>query len=325
MKHLNFALVRIECCNQYKDTPCRIALVGVKDSQIVEKKEFMVDPEDEMFEFMSSGTQLEELKGKGNFMAHWAEVYTFIREYPVLISTADGYDSDVLFNSIRKFHIDCESISYLTAKNILRRSISIHSYAFDYLCELLGVNILDGLPLNLAMNWCELIINACKDKEEYDLLDFVEKNKLVLGRISSEDYIKCGIKRIYKPRVRDEESLDESKFEKDHLFYEQNVVFTGKLQYFLRDDAEHYVEVIGGKCPNGLSKTTNYLVVGVQNPSQVGPDGLSEKQRKAIKYQKEGIDIELLSETEFIDIMGLQHVIDWRKYVDETFLAPLRK
>ena len=67
------------------------------------------------------------------------------------------------------------------------------------------------------------------------------------------------------------------------------------------------------------------MVVGVQNPSQVGPDGLSNKQKKAIKYREQGCEIELLAETDFIDIMGLQDGVDYKKYIEETFYTPLRK
>lgn len=326
MTHLDFVLLRTECCNQYKDTPCRIALVGVRDSQIIARKEILIDPEDEDFDFMISGTTLEELRGMGNFEQHWKEIYTFIQEYPVMVSTADGYDSDVLFNALRKYHISSDKIPYLTAKNILRRSVSTYSYTFSHLCNLLDVIVVDKTPLNLAINWCDLIIGACKDKEENSLIEFAEENKLIVGYISSEEYERSYLKRIYKTRKQGEkEDLDESLFQEGHPFYEQNIVFTGKLQYFSREEAQEYVERIGGHCPNGLSKSTNYLVVGTQNPSQVGVDGLSAKQKKAIQYRGEGIEIELLSETDFIDMMGLQDVIDWRKYIDETYLMPFRK
>lgn len=59
------------------------------------------------------------------------------------------------------------------------------------------------------------------------------------------------------------------------------------------------------------------MVAGTQNPSVVGPDGLSAKQRKAIKYNEEGCDIELLTETEFLEIMGMQTYMNDRKFVDD--------
>lgn len=316
MNNLNFALIRIECCNGYKDTPCRIALIGVKDANIVSKKEILIDPEDEPFDFMTSGTQLEDLKGKGTFVDHWPEILAFIKDFSVLVSTTDGYDTNVLYNAINRCKIACEPIQYLTAKNVIRRSISTCSYRFDELCEMLNVQIIDDMPLNLAINWCELIIKACREKDSANLIDFARDNNLILGTVSSVGYSRCYIKRVYKSKKKNEKDYDPAKFDKSNPFFDQNVVFTGKLEYFTRAEAEDYVLQIGGHCPSGLTKTTNYLVVGVQNPSQVGLDGLSGKQKKAIKYREDGAEIELLSEIDFIDMMGLQDKIDWKKYVE---------
>ena len=325
MKTLNFALIRIECCNKYKDTPCRVALVGVKNSEIVEQKEFFIDPLDAEFDFMTSGTTLEDLRGKGSFAEQFPALLDFIKQYPVLVSTADGYDADVLFNAITLHKVECGSLPYMTAKNVLRRAYDSYSYQFNYLCDEMGVSV-DGItPMDFAIAWCQLLIKACADKEFEDLLMFAEENRIVVGSISSQGYERCHIKRIYKPKKKEVTEYDPANFDETHPFFDRNVVFTGKLTYFLREDAEYYVERIGGHCSSGLTKATSYLVVGVQSPSQVGPDGLSAKQKKAIKYREEGMEIELLNETDFIDIMGLQHVVDFKKYVEDTFYAPLRK
>lgn len=325
MKNLTFALIRIECCNQYKDTPCRVALVGVKNSEIVEQKEFFIDPLNAEFDFMTSGTTLEDLRGKGSFAEQFPALLDFIKQYPVLVSTADGYDADVLFNAITLHKVECGSLPYMTAKNVLRRAYDSYSYQFDYLCDEMGVSVEGIAPMDFAIAWCQLLIKACADKEFADLLMFAEENRIVVGSISLQGYERCHIKRIYKPKKKEVTEYDPANFDDTHPFFDRNVVFTGKLTYFLREDAEYYVERIGGHCSSGLTKATSYLVVGVQSPSQVGPDGLSAKQKKAIKYREEGMEIELLNETDFIDIMGLQHVVDFKKYVEDTFYAPLRK
>ena len=325
MMTLNFALIRIECCNQYKDTPCRVALVGVKNSEIVEQKEFFIDPLDAEFDFMTSGTTLEDLRGRGSFAEQFPALLDFIKQYPVLVSTADGYDADVLFNAITLHKVECGSLPYMTAKNVLRRAYDSYSYQFDYLCDKMGVSVEGITPMDFAIAWCQLLIKACADKEFADLLMFAEENRIVVGSISLQGYERCHIKRIYKPKKKEVTEYDPANFDETHPFFDRNVVFTGKLTYFLREDAEYYVERIGGHCSSGLTKATSYLVVGVQSPSQVGPDGLSAKQKKAIKYREEGMEIELLNETDFIDIMGLQHVVDFKKYVEDTFYAPLRK
>ena len=173
------------------------------------------------------------------------------------------------------------------------------------------------MPLNLATNWCELIIRACESKKIRNLIDFAEIIDWCQVLFLQLLIINAIIKRIYKNRLKEIEDkiYDSEKFDESNPFFDQNVVFTGKLEYFTRNEAEDYVCRIGGHCLGNLTKATNYLVVGAQSPSQVGPDGLSSKQKKAIKYREEGIEIELLSETDFIDMMGLQSEIDWKKYI----------
>ena len=55
---------------------------------------------------------------------------------------------------------------------------------------------------------------------------------------------------------------DKKFFNKDHIFYEKNCVFTGKLEKFTRQEAAQIVANIGGHCENTITKNTNFLIVG---------------------------------------------------------------
>ena len=86
------------------------------------------------------------------------------------------------------------------------------------------------------------------------------------------------------------------------MLYAQNVAFTGKLSRLTRLEAMQMVLDIGGIPKNSVSKETDFLVVGQQDYRIVGEDGMSSKQEKAIKYKESGIDIEILSEEDFIGL-----------------------
>ena len=53
-----------------------------------------------------------------------------------------------------------------------------------------------------------------------------------------------------------------------------------------------------------VSRKTNYLIVGRQDKSIVGEDGMSSKQEKAMKLKDAGQDIEIMSESEFRLLMS---------------------
>ena len=61
------------------------------------------------------------------------------------------------------------------------------------------------------------------------------------------------------------------------------------------------VKNIGGVPTNSVTSDTDVLVVGQQDYRVVGADGMSSKQKKALSFLEKGHNIEILSETEFIN------------------------
>ena len=51
------------------------------------------------------------------------------------------------------------------------------------------------------------------------------------------------------------------------------------------------------------TRTTDYLVTGVQNPYVLKEDGLSEKMRRAVNFANEGTGIQILTESEFFRML----------------------
>ena len=61
------------------------------------------------------------------------------------------------------------------------------------------------------------------------------------------------------------------------------------------------VKNIGGVPTDSVTKETDVLVVGQQDYRVVGADGMSNKQKKALKLLEKGHNIEILSESEFLE------------------------
>lgn len=318
MKYFDFVLLRLECCNTLRDAPCNIALTGVRSGSIVEEKQFLINPEDAPFDFLMSGLELKDLKDCPSFPEAWPEIESVIRQYPLLVSSADGYDVDVLYNALNG--ISCSPIKYMTAKNICRRALSdVCSFSYENLCHTLNLEPADYNPLNLAKSWAEIVCKALDGLDYASIDEFFDDRKLVPGSVSSTEFIHCCIKKLHKPKKNATFDADPAGFDPSNLFYDQNVVFTGKLNYFTRDDAEEEVLKIGGHIQNNLTKSTNFLVVGEQNPSVVGPDGLSSKQRKAKEYRAQGLEIEYLTENDFVEIMHLESKVEAAKFAHNMY------
>jgi DNA ligase (NAD+) len=78
----------------------------------------------------------------------------------------------------------------------------------------------------------------------------------------------------------------------------KSFLFTGALEAFTRKEAEEKVEQYGGVSAAGVSKTLDYLVVGA------GKGAKSSKQKKAEKLIEAGAALKIISESEFLALIG---------------------
>lgn len=86
------------------------------------------------------------------------------------------------------------------------------------------------------------------------------------------------------------------------------IVFTGELS-ISREEAAQLAVNAGAVLKTSVSCKTDYLVIGEQNISLVGDDGLSTKQEKALRLNAEGRGhIKFLTEAEFLSLAGKEPV-----------------
>ncbi|MBU3183257.1 exonuclease domain-containing protein [Clostridium estertheticum] len=92
-------------------------------------------------------------------------------------------------------------------------------------------------------------------------------------------------------------------FDETHPLYQKKCVFTGVLDQFDRTTAMQYVANVGGICKNGITKDTNYLILGDNSYCASIKDGKSSKQKKAEDMILNGLDIQIIPETTFYQIL----------------------
>ncbi|WP_406540887.1 BRCT domain-containing protein [Clostridium ljungdahlii] len=81
------------------------------------------------------------------------------------------------------------------------------------------------------------------------------------------------------------------------------MVFTGELKSLGRKEAMQKVVNLGGTLKSGVSKKTDYLIVGNQDKSLVGENGISSKEEKAAELNENGSSIKILNESEFLELI----------------------
>lgn len=94
-----------------------------------------------------------------------------------------------------------------------------------------------------------------------------------------------------------------TEFDDTHPFFGKRIVFTGALSRMTRKEAAQLVLDVGGIPADKMNKETNYLVIGNEDFKSCVKNGKSAKMLKAEEMQKKGIDILVISEDQFFDML----------------------
>lgn len=97
-----------------------------------------------------------------------------------------------------------------------------------------------------------------------------------------------------------------TEFDSSHPLYGKHCVFTGALERMTRLQAAQFVVDLGGYADNGVTKKTNYLILGNNDYCKSIKDGKSAKQKKAEQYKLDGYDIEIVPESVFYEMLALE-------------------
>lgn len=123
----------------------------------------------------------------------------------------------------------------------------------------------------------------------------------VLESGTIDDFVaKFNNRKSYDLRKITAESDD---FDETHPLFGMHCVFTGTLEKMTRTEAAQIVVNLGGICDNGITKKTNFLVLGANDYTRI-KENKSNKQRKAEEYKLNGADIEIVPEGVFYDMIN---------------------
>ena len=112
-------------------------------------------------------------------------------------------------------------------------------------------------------------------------------------------------KAKYKPAVKvsSVKPATDAAIDPQHPLYEKSIVFTGELT-ISREEAMQMAVNVGAKVKTSVSKKTDFLVVGKQDKSLVGADGMSTKEEKALELNGSGAaHIKIIWEKEFLALI----------------------
>lgn len=307
---MNFVTIDFETATSARDSPCALGLTFVKNWQIVETKYWLIKPvyypHFDYFNMLIHGIKPQHVSDEPEFDVIWREVKPLI-ENQFLIAHNASFDFSVLRRTLDTYGLPYPTVdyacSYIFCKKIWE---GLPAYDLKTLCKLNNISFKHHVASEDSKATAELVIKAFELTGVNSKEDLPHKLRTVLGKLSDTEYKPSRTRSLsvskYVNYTKDLTKIvgDPTKNNPNSIFHGKVVVFTGTLLAMPRAEAQKIIADIGGILGNGITKSTNFLVVGQQDYRVVGESGLSNKQAKAMDMISKGAFIEIVSETEFI-------------------------
>ena len=300
---MKFIAIDFETANSNRNSACEIGLVKVEDFKIIEEKQFLIKPEPNDFDYFNTmihGISEKDVENEPCF----DEIYNNLKEdfnnYPIIAHNA-SFDISVLRHCLEQYSIKFPTTSYSCTYQISKKYFKdVISYKLNAIADMLNIELEHHRALSDARACAEIAIHIFKN-ENINSFDLIEDNfNLKVGKLFEGGY-KPSITKHKSTSYKISDLEFENKFDEENIFFSKNVVFTGTLESMVRKDAQVKVLEIGGECQSNVTSDTNFLIFGEQDYDKFGEGFKSSKIKKAEKLKLKGSDIELLSESQFLE------------------------
>lgn len=296
---LTFNAIDVETANANRASICQIGIVHVRDGQIQDQWETLVDPE-EWFDPHNThihGIEEAAVSGSPTLPEIRDELRRRLRG-SVLVSHTP-FDRVAFERAMKKYGLEQLQVTWLDSACIARRAwpdeYAERGYALKNIAKDLGISFKHHNALEDARASAEVTLRAC-EVSELDINDWLQRVGQPIH--SSSSISKSG------NTLKSGQSMQRRGNAKG-LLYGETVVFTGKLSIPQQSAADLAADA-GCNVVTSVTKQTTMLVVGIQDKNKLNGYDKSSKHRKAEDLIEQGEGIQILSETDFREIVGIE-------------------
>ena len=311
-KGIDFIALDLETATWSKSSICEIGIAVVKDSEVVETKSWLVKPYRnwyDSFNISIHGITPDLTKNSPSFKEVWREVQPYL-EGQVVVAHNTAFDMYALKYAFEENGMPYPNFKHFCSYRVARYCFKdTYSYSLPIICEAMGIPFYSHHRAGADAEACaKVFIKSLELSGVADVEELQAKYEFRCGRFA-EDVFEG--QRSVKKSVSAGKSIkeyigDPSKIDEDSYFYQKSVCFTGTCKWASRDKLLQCIADIGGFPQKGVNKSTQILVVGQQDYRRVGEDGMSSKQEKAMALKDAGQDIEVMSEEQFLSMLGVE-------------------
>lgn len=292
---LTFNSIDVETANADRASICQIGIVHVRDGKIHDQWQTLVNPEAwfDQWNTMIHGIDESAVRQSPTLPEVRNELRARLRG-TVLVSHT-SFDRVAFQRAMERYDLDQLQVTWLDSAKIVRRawpeSYGRSGYGLKNVAKDLGISFDHHDALEDARAAAEIVLHACASTET-DIDDW-------LRRVSSPIH----------PSTSGSSSSRSAPVKRDGnaegALYGETMLFTGELESMPRREAADIAASSGCDVVNNVSKKVTMLVMGMQDTTRLNGYAKSSKHRKVEAMIESGSEIQILSELDFFELVGM--------------------
>lgn len=306
----DFIAIDFETATNEMSSACSLGIACVDKFEIKQTYYFLIQPPENKYSAYNTeihGIASSDTASSPTFAKIWDEIKPLFNDC-IVVAHNVRFDLSVLKACLDLYQLSVDDFPYIDSIAVSNRVIKDKSYGQSLIDRAAYFNIPienHHNALDDAIACAKIVIASVKTTNRKSLKTYCSSFRRRTTHSFSE--LKPMTKMPNRPLIQKKDikisdfAPNESITNAEHPFYGKNVVLTGDLVTMTRAMAMQKIVDVGGILKSGVSSKTNYLIVGKQDLSVVGDDGLSSKERKAQELLQKGVPIIILNEKEFLE------------------------
>ena len=282
---VTFNAIDVETANADRASICQIGIVHVRGGRVVDRWQTLVNPEDwfDPWNVSIHGIDERDVRKSPTLPEVRDELRRRLRG-SVLVSHT-SFDRVAFERAMTRYDLEQLQVTWLDSARIVRRAwpdrYGQRGYGLKNVANDLDVSFAHHDALEDARAAAEIVLHAC---------------------VAADTDIEGWLKRVNRPIFPSSSESLRREGHAEGALYGESLVFTGALAIPRREAADIAARA-GCDVAANVSKKTTLLVVGTQDRSKLKGYEKSTKHRKAEILIEKGVEIQILSESDFSELI----------------------
>jgi DNA polymerase III subunit epsilon len=312
----SFIAIDYETANNDYRSACSLGVSIVENGKVVETFESLIQPPKEFSEFdpfnvMIHGITPTQIKGAPTFDYLWEKLDKFNSKYKVpFVCHFSGFDIRVTEALLNHYGVSFQEIQFYDTYTIARKLWpQLINHKLNTLSQNFKIDLNHHNAASDAQACALIALKQIEDLGKNSLIEVAENYGYKLGVLNSSgvktmsDFKNYGSTnyKAYDPKAASSKDvLPDREVNLGSDLFGKNIVFTGDLTSMSRKEGIQRAVNNGAIVASGVSKKTNYLIVGVSDFIDFSSGKKTNKLKDAEALSALGQDISIIDEEDFL-------------------------